>query len=75
LIDEGISDLQPLTSFTKLKWLFLRYNQIEDLQPLTSLIELEILDLGGNQVSNLKPLAKLKNWQKITSAISSHSRE
>jgi internalin A len=59
LNDAKISDLQPLSSLTKLKSLDLTNNQIRDLKPIAGLTKLIGLGLGQNQISDLKPLAGL----------------
>jgi internalin A len=59
LSEKGISDLQPLSSFTKLTGLYLDSNKISDLKPLAGLTKLIGLQLSNNKISNVRPLAGL----------------
>jgi internalin A len=59
LSGKGLSDLQPLSSFTKLTGLYLDSNKISDLKPLAGLTKLIGLQLSNNKISNVRPLAGL----------------
>ncbi|MHA2222656.1 MAG: hypothetical protein ACXAAO_11435, partial [Candidatus Thorarchaeota archaeon] len=48
-------DIGPLSSCTKLKFLYLHHNQIQtiDLNPLSKCLDFRILRLGGNQLEEI----------------------
>ena len=66
LPSKGITDLQPIASFTNLRELFLSGNQISDVTPLSGLTKLEKLDLAFNQISDVDPLSNLTNLTDLT---------
>ncbi|XP_008592054.1 PREDICTED: leucine-rich repeat-containing protein 56 [Galeopterus variegatus] len=49
----GLTDLDGIASFPKLKELYVSYNNISDLSPLCLLEQLEVLDLEGNSLEDL----------------------
>jgi tetratricopeptide (TPR) repeat protein len=57
LINQGLTDLSPLSSLPNLKGLDLSFNQVRDLKPLQGLTQLQFLLLAGNQVEDVSPLA------------------
>jgi internalin A len=60
-----ISDLQPLSSLSKLEILSLENNQISDLRPLANLTKLNLLNLNHNKIANLQPLVNLNNLSEL----------
>jgi hypothetical protein len=59
VISHRLQDISPLSTFTQLKDLSLRENDISDLTPLSNLINLEVLDVHWNLVNDTNPLSKL----------------
>ncbi|MEY2978832.1 MAG: hypothetical protein RLZZ435_2971 [Cyanobacteriota bacterium] len=57
LINQGLTDITPLSSLPNLKGLDLSFNQVRDLRPLQGLTQLQFLLLAGNQVTDVSPLA------------------
>jgi len=51
-----ISNIEPLSGMTKMKYLYLSSNQISNIEPLSGMIKLEWLKLYNNQISDIKPL-------------------
>ena len=62
---DSISDLSPLASLTKLRFLTLAVESTLDLAPLAHLPELQWLSLLGNPVPDLTPLVRLGSLQKL----------
>ena len=71
LRNSNISDLTPLSFFTKSEELSLSGNNISDISPLSKLHNLTHLDIGSNPINDITPisdLTKLKNlWIDNTS--------
>lgn len=59
LLNDGISDISPLSGLATLKMLALGWNSISDVSPLFTLTELESLGLWNNQISDIAGLANL----------------
>ncbi|MBK7106242.1 MAG: leucine-rich repeat domain-containing protein [Ignavibacteriae bacterium] len=74
LSSNKITDLEPLSSLTKLEELNLNQNRIlADISPLANLINLKILDLSTNIIADISPLKNLTQltflslaWNPIT---------
>ena len=60
-----ISDVSPLGSLRKLRWLRLERNNISDVSPLAVLSNLEEVQLQRNNISDLSPLDGLRENTKI----------
>ena len=60
-----ISDVSPLGSLRKLRWLRLERNNISDVSPLAVLHNLEEVQLQRNNISDLSPLDGLRENTKI----------
>jgi len=56
LMDNGITDLTPLSNLTNLEYLGLFNNQIRDLTPLANLTSLVTLSIEGNPITNWSPI-------------------
>ena len=59
-VANGISDLSPLSAFTGLTQLGLRYNPVTDLSPLSELTRLSYLYLYDTLVADLSPISGLE---------------
>lgn len=59
LIDNQVSDLNPLATFTNLTSLYVNGNQISDITPLAKLTNLTDLGLSENQIVDITPLSGL----------------
>jgi len=57
LINQGLTDIAPLSSLPNLKGLDLSFNQVRDVRPLAGLTQLQFLLLAGNQIEDVSPLA------------------
>lgn len=57
LINQGLTDIAPLSSLPNLKGLDLSFNQVQDLRPLAGLTQLQFLLLAGNEIEDVSPLA------------------
>jgi internalin A len=65
LPEKKISDLQPLSGFTKLTDLNLYGNQISDIKPIAGLTNLIDLNFNNNKIVNIKPLSELTQLKNI----------
>lgn len=63
LVGKGISDLRPLSGFSKLTILNLNGNSIRNLDPIARLTSLKRLNLRGNSISNIEQLKMLTNLE------------
>ncbi|KAL9648180.1 hypothetical protein ABK040_009184 [Willaertia magna] len=63
----GLSELDGIFAFPRLKELYLSFNDIEDISNLSSLRELEILDLEGNNIENEGQVLFLQGCKKLIS--------
>ena len=54
IVNQGISDLSPLTSLVNVRQLILYDNKIADIAPLAKMTNLRRLILGNNQISDLR---------------------
>ncbi|BCE00708.1 leucine-rich repeat domain-containing protein [Marinicellulosiphila megalodicopiae] len=61
----GASDITPVTSLVKLKYLNLNNNYVEDLTPLSNLTQLTQLYLSNNKITDVSPLSTLTNLTKL----------
>jgi len=61
-----VADLSPLASLTKLKYLYIRDNQVDNLKPLEKLKHLVMLDIGGNKITSLNPLMNLSELKYLS---------
>ena len=61
-----ISNLLPLSSFTKLTRLNLADNQIVDIKPLEKLTKLTDLGILGNRISDISPLRNMKDLYRLS---------
>ena len=59
--DLEIKDLSPLAGLTRLRQLYLFFNDISDISPLSGLHNLEVLNLEDNFVKDLSPLSGLSD--------------
>ena len=50
----------------KLKYLYLRDNQVDNLKPLGKLEHLVMLDIGGNKITDLIPLMNLSKLKHLS---------
>lgn len=61
LLNNGITNITPLSGLTSLKRLALGWNNISDVSALSSLNELQSLGLWNNQIANIDALSGLSN--------------
>ena len=61
LVNNQISDANPLAYLSNLRRLFIGNNHISDVSPLASLTNLTWLHLNGNQISDVSPLVSLSS--------------
>ena len=60
-----IKNLTGLEHATQLRYLHLRYHQIQDIYPLEGLTQLTDLHIDHNPITDLKPLASLKQLKSL----------
>ena len=65
LYNNQITDIKPLSGFTKVTELNLSNNQISDITPLSGLTNLTKLDLKSNRITDITPLSGLINLTKL----------
>jgi internalin A len=65
LPEKNISNLQPLSGFTKLIVLNLYGNKISDIKPIGGLTNLIDLNLNNNKIIDIKPLSRLIQLKNI----------
>ena len=61
----AVSDLSPLAGLTKLRELWLHYNNISDLTPLSGLTSLKQLEAGANSITDISAVAGLTNLERL----------
>lgn len=61
LLNNGITNILPLSGLTSLRRLALGWNNINDVSSLSNLTELESLGLWNNQIANIDALRSLSN--------------
>lgn len=61
LLNDGITNILPLSGLTSLRRLALGWNNINDVSSLSNLTELESLGLWNNQIANIDSLRSLSN--------------
>lgn len=61
LLNNGITNISPLSGLTSLRRLALGWNNISDVSALSNLTELESLGLWNNQIANIDALRSLSN--------------
>ena len=67
LLQNPITDLEPLTKLTNLKSIELHGTRVlEDISPLASIPTLESLQLWGNNISDITPLKSLTNLKQVS---------
>ncbi|KAI8892024.1 hypothetical protein BC833DRAFT_407899 [Globomyces pollinis-pini] len=64
-INNGISDLTPISGMVELNMLDLALNDISDVSPLSDLVNLEILDLDCNYIENIALLYSLTSLSEL----------
>jgi uncharacterized protein YjdB len=57
----GLSNVSSLNKATKLRRLYMSYNNISDISSLSRLTNLQLLYLDSNNIKNISPLKNLKN--------------
>lgn len=65
LMDNQLSDIQPLAHFVNLEILELGNNEIEDISVLSHLTHLKSLGLSNNRIVSLKPLENLVKLENL----------